>query len=177
MDLNTPLMARDGTGKGGGGGGRGGEEEREGSKAGRRAAIQRDTLRQQCEDGGENGGTTDVLLSFMIFVYLSFFVLYLFGCLLVSLSLSFLSFLSSFRLHFEGSQPEWCISSRIYSRDTPFWPETLENFVFLLSSSSSSLLYFSFLLPFPVLCPFLSLSISFFPSFLSLCLFASLVID
>ena len=21
----------------------------------------------------------------------------------------------------EGSQPEWCISSMIYSRDTPFW--------------------------------------------------------
>ena len=26
----------------------------------------------------------------------------------------------------EGSQPEWCISSMIYSRDTPFWSETLE---------------------------------------------------
>ena len=26
---------------------------------------------------------------------------------------------------FEGSQPEWCISSMIYSRDTPFWSETL----------------------------------------------------
>ena len=29
-------------------------------------------------------------------------------------------------LHFEGSQPEWCISSMIYSRDTPFWSETLD---------------------------------------------------
>ena len=27
---------------------------------------------------------------------------------------------------FEGSQPEWCISSMIYSKDTPFWSETLE---------------------------------------------------
>ena len=24
----------------------------------------------------------------------------------------------------EGSGPEWCISSMIYSRDTPFWSET-----------------------------------------------------
>ena len=23
--------------------------------------------------------------------------------------------------HIEDFQPEWCISSRIYSRDTPFW--------------------------------------------------------
>ena len=23
--------------------------------------------------------------------------------------------------HFEGFRPEWCISSMIYSRDTPFW--------------------------------------------------------
>ena len=31
-----------------------------------------------------------------------------------------------FRLfHFEGPQPEWCISSMIYSRDIPFWSETL----------------------------------------------------
>ena len=26
----------------------------------------------------------------------------------------------------ESSQPEWCISSMIYSRDTPFWPGTLD---------------------------------------------------
>ena len=26
----------------------------------------------------------------------------------------------------EGSRPEWCISSMIYSGDTPFWSETLE---------------------------------------------------
>ena len=25
----------------------------------------------------------------------------------------------------EGSRPEWCISSMIYSRDTPFWSGTL----------------------------------------------------
>ena len=29
------------------------------------------------------------------------------------------------QLHFEGSRPEWCISSMRYSRDTPFWSETL----------------------------------------------------
>ena len=28
-------------------------------------------------------------------------------------------------LHFKGSQPEWCISSMMYSGDTPFWSETL----------------------------------------------------
>ena len=28
-------------------------------------------------------------------------------------------------LHIEGSRPEWCISSTTYSRDTPFWLETL----------------------------------------------------
>ena len=26
-------------------------------------------------------------------------------------------------LEMEGSRPEWCISSMIYSRDTPFWSE------------------------------------------------------
>ena len=30
-------------------------------------------------------------------------------------------------LHNEGSRPEWCISSMIYSRDTPFWLGTLGN--------------------------------------------------
>ena len=29
-------------------------------------------------------------------------------------------------LYIEGSQPEWCISSMMYSRDTPFWSETLD---------------------------------------------------
>ena len=29
--------------------------------------------------------------------------------------------------HIEGSCPEWCISSMIYSRDTPFWLETLDS--------------------------------------------------
>ena len=28
--------------------------------------------------------------------------------------------------HIEGSQPEWCISSMIYSRDKPFWLEILD---------------------------------------------------
>ena len=30
------------------------------------------------------------------------------------------------RLHIEGSRPEWCISSMIYSTGTPFWSETLD---------------------------------------------------
>ena len=29
-------------------------------------------------------------------------------------------------LNFKGSRPEWCISSMIYSRDIPFWSETLD---------------------------------------------------
>ena len=29
-------------------------------------------------------------------------------------------------VHIKGSRPEWCISSMIYSRDTPFWSETLD---------------------------------------------------
>ena len=28
--------------------------------------------------------------------------------------------------HIEGSRPKWCISSMIYSRDTPFWSGTLD---------------------------------------------------
>ena len=28
-------------------------------------------------------------------------------------------------IKYEGSRPEWCFSSMIYSRDTPFWSETL----------------------------------------------------
>ena len=31
-----------------------------------------------------------------------------------------------FKLYIEGYRPEWCISSMIYSGDTPFWSETLE---------------------------------------------------
>ena len=30
------------------------------------------------------------------------------------------------QMNIEGSWPEWCISSMIYSRDTPFWSETLD---------------------------------------------------
>ena len=32
-------------------------------------------------------------------------------------------------VYFEGFRPEWCISSMIYSRDTPFGLETLDLFV------------------------------------------------
>ena len=35
---------------------------------------------------------------------------------------------------FEGSQPEWCISSMIYSRDTPFWSGTLKIHSFSVNS-------------------------------------------
>ena len=28
-------------------------------------------------------------------------------------------------VNIEGSRPEWCISSMMYSRDTPFWSKTL----------------------------------------------------
>ena len=28
---------------------------------------------------------------------------------------------------YQGSRPDWCISSMIYSRDTPFWSGTLES--------------------------------------------------
>ena len=28
--------------------------------------------------------------------------------------------------HIEGSQPEWCISSNVYSRGIPFWSEPLD---------------------------------------------------
>ena len=31
-------------------------------------------------------------------------------------------------VHIEGSRSEWCVSSMIYSRDTPFWSETLDIF-------------------------------------------------
>ena len=35
-------------------------------------------------------------------------------------------------LYIEGSRPEWCISNMIYSRDTPFWLETLDIMAALL---------------------------------------------
>ena len=39
---------------------------------------------------------------------------------------SLIHFLSQSEIdNFEGSQPEWCISSMIYIGDTPFWSETL----------------------------------------------------
>ena len=34
----------------------------------------------------------------------------------------------------EGSRPEWCISSMIYSRDVPFWSETLDMFLLIICS-------------------------------------------
>ena len=34
--------------------------------------------------------------------------------------------LSTSNDHFQGSRPEWYISSMIYSRNTPFWSETLD---------------------------------------------------
>ena len=37
-----------------------------------------------------------------------------------------ISFNRKLRVKIEGSWPEWCILSMIYSRDTPFWSETLE---------------------------------------------------
>ena len=50
------------------------------------------------------------------------------GFLFLLLLFFFLSFckLVFFLVHFEGSRPEWGISSMMYSRDTPFWLETLE---------------------------------------------------
>ena len=33
----------------------------------------------------------------------------------------------SLQHNIEGPRPEWCISSMIYSRDTPFWLETLDD--------------------------------------------------
>ena len=38
-----------------------------------------------------------------------------------SMNLSF----TVFEVYIKGSQPEWCISSMMYSTDTPFWSETL----------------------------------------------------
>ena len=35
---------------------------------------------------------------------------------------------------YRGSRPEWCISSMIYSRDTPFWSGTLE-YIMMVSST------------------------------------------
>ena len=32
-------------------------------------------------------------------------------------------------VNIEGSRPEWCISSMIYSGDTPFWLETLDMYL------------------------------------------------
>ena len=40
------------------------------------------------------------------------------------------------KLEIEDSQPEWCISSTIYSRDIPFWLETLEVHINSLNSES-----------------------------------------
>ena len=42
--------------------------------------------------------------------------------------------------YIEGSQPEWCISSMMYSGDTPIWSETLEYYVNLHDRMSRSAL-------------------------------------
>ena len=41
------------------------------------------------------------------------------------------------QMNIEGSRLEWCISSMIYSRDTPFWSETLD----ILPTHTHTLIY------------------------------------
>ena len=53
-------------------------------------------------------------------------------------------------LHFKGFRPEWCISTIYHCRDTPFWWETLNLFLYLwrvhlLPVSSFSFLCLQFL--------------------------------
>ena len=52
-------------------------------------------------------------------------------------------------LSFEGSRPEWCISSMIYSGDAPFWSEAFSLFLFLFFVS---ILFFCFCLLLVPLC-------------------------
>ena len=44
----------------------------------------------------------------------------------VSIKFDFVSIWLSMDEYIEGSQPQWCISSMIYSGDTPFWLEILD---------------------------------------------------
>ena len=39
-------------------------------------------------------------------------------------------------INIEGSRPEWCISSMIYGRDTPFWSGTLDMWLNKLNDRS-----------------------------------------
>ena len=52
--------------------------------------------------------------------------------------------------YIESSRPEWCISSMMYSRDTPFWSETHVTYcqcvVYILAHRSSYVQFFFFLL-------------------------------
>ena len=43
-----------------------------------------------------------------------------------SISVQVFRFSDCGEMYIESFQPEWCISSMIYSRDTPFWSETLD---------------------------------------------------
>ena len=70
-----------------------------------------------------------LILLFIRFIYLSFF------CPVfkvrvqdttVTMNQAIVIHTSHYNYIFEGSRPEWCISSMIYSRDTPFWPGTLD---------------------------------------------------
>ena len=45
---------------------------------------------------------------------------------LMTIGIVFILVLGALRIYIEGSRPEWCISSMIYSGDTPFWSETLD---------------------------------------------------
>ena len=59
-------------------------------------------------------------LPYPIFIFFCIHQLYLWG------SLFWVRF-----LHIKGSRPEWCISSMMYSRDVPFWSETLNMWLLL----------------------------------------------
>ena len=67
--------------------------------------------------------------------------------------------------HFEGSWPEWCISSVIYSRDTTFWSGTVDLVCDLVLESNNGLnassLSFALLLT--------AFYITFFLTFLFVC--------
>ena len=54
--------------------------------------------------------------------------------------------LAIIRINIKGSQPEWCISSMIYSRDTPFWSKTFESSIYSRWSWRWDSVYFTHLL-------------------------------
>ena len=45
------------------------------------------------------------------------------------------------QLYIESSWPEWCISCMIYSRDTPFWSETVDIIVEIYHSGRKPLIF------------------------------------